>query len=99
MPADIERFMSHVDRFDLSREQKVELVLAVWQIVEGLVDRAFGLDSVQLCLGRSSKGDGNRPKFIALAAAQRKKASVFHSQDTRCRDYIIANGYAGEHDK
>ena len=63
MPADVEKFMSHVECFDLSDEQKVELILTVWQIVEGLVDRAFGLDALQLSLGGSSpQGDYNAAK-------------------------------------
>lgn len=45
MLADVEKYLRHVDCFDLSDEQKVELIRAVWQIVEGFADRAFRLDS------------------------------------------------------
>lgn len=47
MPPDIEKYRKHVDRFDLSEDQKIELIHMVWRIMESFVDRAFGLDPVQ----------------------------------------------------
>jgi hypothetical protein len=50
-PPDIEKYRSYVDRFDLTEQQKAELVHTVWQVVEGFAYRAFGLDPVQQALG------------------------------------------------
>jgi len=47
MTPDIKKYRRFVDRFDLTEEQKIEVILAVWQVVEGFAYRAFGLDPVQ----------------------------------------------------
>lgn len=49
MPADIEKYRKYVDRFDITEAQKVELIHTLWSIMESFVDRAFGVDPVQLC--------------------------------------------------
>jgi RNAse (barnase) inhibitor barstar len=55
---DISPYRKYVDHFDISEEQKVELIHAVWNIMEGVVDLAFGKNSVQLCGAASSDQDG-----------------------------------------
>jgi hypothetical protein len=46
MSLDFEKYRHHVDRFDLSEEQKDELLLTVWRLVEIFVDKSFsGRDS------------------------------------------------------
>lgn len=44
----LERYRSHVDHFDLSEKGKAELLMALWHIMGSFVDRAFGVDPVQL---------------------------------------------------
>ncbi len=44
---DIERYRHHVDHFDLPEARKVELLQAIWQMMQNFVDRAFGDDPVQ----------------------------------------------------
>lgn len=41
MRLDFEKYRHHVDGFDLSEEQKEELLLTVWRLVENVVDRSF----------------------------------------------------------
>ena len=53
----IDRYRPLVDRFDLTDEEKVELIHTVWRIVEGFAYRAFGLDPVQQTGGRANTGD------------------------------------------
>ena len=48
MTPDIEKYRRFVDHYDLTEAQKVELIHSVWAIMESFVDRAFGLDSVQI---------------------------------------------------
>ena len=52
---DIDKYRRHVEGFDLSDDQKAELIHTVWAIMESFVDRAFGIDSVQQS-GRLSLG-------------------------------------------
>lgn len=54
----IEDYRKYVDQFDISEEQKIELIHTVWSIMESFVDRAFGQDSVQICLGLQAEKDG-----------------------------------------
>ena len=49
MPPDLDKLRPYVDRFDLTEAQKVELIHTMWGMMESFVDRAFGLDSAQLC--------------------------------------------------
>lgn len=44
---DIQKYRRYVDHFDLTEEQKVELIRTVWRIMESFVHRAFGVDPVQ----------------------------------------------------
>lgn len=48
MVTEVAKYRCHVERFDLSDEQKVELIHAVWQILEVFADCAFGFSSLQL---------------------------------------------------
>ncbi len=51
----IEKYRRHVDRFDLTEDQKMELIQTVWKVAEGFADRAFGLDPVHLVSGSREK--------------------------------------------
>ncbi|MBI1274434.1 hypothetical protein GC177_00490 [bacterium] len=50
MQPDIEEYRQYVDRFDLSEEQKIELIRTIWLMMQSFVDTAFGYHPVQLCL-------------------------------------------------
>lgn len=60
MEPDIEKYRRFIDRFDLTEEQKVELIGALWRSVGGFAYRAFGLDPVQQVIGASSTKDASR---------------------------------------
>lgn len=45
---DIKKYQSHVEDFDLTEEQKIELLQTLWTIMETFVDIGFGVDAVQL---------------------------------------------------
>ena len=59
MPPDLQTYRSYVDGFDLTEEQKAELIHTVWSIMESFVDRAFGLHPVQQCRAAASGVDSN----------------------------------------
>lgn len=50
MQPDIEEYRQYVDRFDISEEKKIELIHAVWLMMQSFVDTAFGYHPVQLSL-------------------------------------------------
>ncbi|MCI0466835.1 MAG: hypothetical protein L0Y57_07505 [Beijerinckiaceae bacterium] len=47
-PLDLKKYQSHVEDFDLTAEQKVELLQTLWAIMTAFVDLGFGVDAVQL---------------------------------------------------
>ncbi|MCI0667485.1 MAG: hypothetical protein L0Y43_05470 [Methylococcaceae bacterium] len=51
LPMDVKKYARHVEGFDLTQEQKVELLETLWSILTAFVDLGFGADSVQ-CLFR-----------------------------------------------
>ncbi len=64
MPPDFDTYRRHLDGFDLSDEQKVELMQTVWRIMESFVDRAFGIDGVQLVLPREPPKRAASPEIV-----------------------------------
>ena len=66
---DIDKYRAHVNHFDLSEEQKTELLRDLWRIMEGFVDQAFGLDPVQTLLDREAKVARKGGNLIELTAS------------------------------
>lgn len=62
MPPDINKYRKYVDDFDLTEEQKKELLKTVWSIMEDFVDKAFGRHPVQQCRRPPLEKDLQRPK-------------------------------------
>ncbi len=48
MITDISRYRKYVDKFDLTEEQKLELVNAVWVILENYFDQQLGLNQLKI---------------------------------------------------
>lgn len=48
MITDISPYRKYVDQFDLTEEQKVELVNAVWVILENYFDQRLGLNQLEI---------------------------------------------------
>lgn len=55
---DVDKYRPYVDHFDLSEEQKDELLEAIWSLMESFVDRSFGEDPVQQVLGETPDSTG-----------------------------------------
>ena len=49
MPLDIDKYRHHVAGLHLSKQEEAELIQAVWNILEGFVDQAFGRHPYQQC--------------------------------------------------
>jgi hypothetical protein len=48
MITDLAPYREYVDKFDLTQEQKLELVNAVWMIVESIYDYHIGINQLLL---------------------------------------------------
>ena len=55
MQIDADLYIHLLDDLDMSRERKIEMMEQVSLILQSFVDRAFGIDPVQTCLGISRK--------------------------------------------
>lgn len=67
MTPDIEKYRDYVDRFDLTENQKVELIHTLWRVMESFVDRAFETDPAQLAGSNGRRGfAAESPKLIDL---------------------------------
>lgn len=67
---DIEKYEAHLDGFDLTKEQKAELIEALWLFCTCIVDQAHGLDPISL---------GSGDPFEKLAAANPDAVSLSYS--------------------
>ncbi|EJJ27312.1 hypothetical protein [Rhizobium sp. CF142] len=68
---DLEKYRRHVAHFDLSEDQKTELMRTVWQIMQSFVDRAFGEDAAQLAARDVEKSDvGDETSDSAVIASE-----------------------------
>mgnify|MGYP001607677352 CR=1 FL=1 len=49
MSLDIEKYRHYLAGYQISEEEKTELIKNVWAILEGFVDHAFGRHPIQQC--------------------------------------------------
>jgi hypothetical protein len=71
MQLDIDSYIHLLNDIDMSRERKVEMMEQVSLILQGFVDRAFGIDPVQTCLGIN-----RRTRILARADALESDAAI-----------------------
>ncbi len=55
---DIEKYIHQFDGYDLSEDQKIEILKSLWQIMSCFVELGFGLDSVSLACAQNGKTTG-----------------------------------------
>lgn len=48
MGLDIEKYLPYLDQYDGAREEKIEVLRILWQMMEAQADTAFGVSAVQL---------------------------------------------------
>jgi len=71
MPLDIDKYKPHLDGFDLTDDQKIAMIEALWLIAEAVTDLAYGIHSTQLIQtanDNDSTSNINVIKFFQLAA-------------------------------
>jgi hypothetical protein len=79
LPLDVQKYQSHVQDFDLTEEQKTELLETLWSIMTTFVDLGFGVDSVQYLI-RERCPDS---LFSQESGIQDKKASSYFNRIAR----------------
>lgn len=47
---DVEKYLPYVEGFDISEEQKAELLKNLWSIMRSFVEIGWGLDTLQVCI-------------------------------------------------
>ena len=47
MKPDLDQFLEYLDEYDLSVEQKQELLASLWMMIQVFVDLGFGVDATQ----------------------------------------------------
>ena len=78
MPPDLTKYRAYVDHFDLTQDQKDDLIQTLYAMMQNRVACAFGRDSVQLAR--------NTPDVIDLVPThpnqtERKKSLLYVSQE------------------
>ncbi len=73
MKPDIEKYRRYVDHFDLSEKQKIDLINTVWRIMQGFVDRAFGIDAVQQAMNDKALENSKRDIKLIECSKQPKQ--------------------------
>lgn len=58
MITDLTPYRKHVDKFDLTEEEKLDLVNAVWGIVDSIYDHHLGVNQVLL---KNKEVDSHKP--------------------------------------
>lgn len=89
MPYDIQKYRKHVEGFDLTDQEKDELIRVVRRIMQNFVDRAFGDDPVQMCQAlNGAKRALHAPVVIDLKAREISRTDIeltgaFNNQDKK----------------
>lgn len=64
MKLDYEKYRHNLARLELSREDENEILEYLWHMMSAQVDRAFGIDPVQLSQNRAEKTNLQSPDLI-----------------------------------
>ena len=57
MQPDLEKYRAFLDDYDLSEDQKTELIHSLWGIMESFVDSAFGMHPAQQVISPAQEPD------------------------------------------
>lgn len=55
LPLDVKKYQHHMEEFDLTEEQRIELLQTIWSIMAAFVDIGFGVDAVQYIFRDNSR--------------------------------------------
>ncbi len=69
MTLDVEKYRHYLAGYEMSEEDKTELIQSVWAILEGFVDHAFGQHPIQQC-GRTLEHSDLQSRSESLESAE-----------------------------
>lgn len=73
MPLDVEKYLPFFDEFNLTPDQKREMIAALWSVAEAVADMAYGVHPVQLATDAANDNDSlfnsNMIDYFQQAAA------------------------------
>lgn len=73
MQPDYEDYWTDLDGYDLSDDEKRQLIHTLWTMMESFVDSAFGVHPVQQAITARPAGDSNSPRSAIESKKQPKK--------------------------
>lgn len=71
MPLDVDKYRPYLDGYDLTEDQKIAMIEALWSIAEAVSDLAYGVHGSQLvevANDNDSSNDSNVVEFFQSAA-------------------------------
>lgn len=71
MALDVEKYRHYLAGYQISEEEKTQLIKNVWAILEGFVDQAFGCHPIQQC-GRPLEHNHLQDPGESLESAERQ---------------------------
>jgi len=74
MQPEYDEYRPYLKRFDLTDEEKDEFILALWTMLEGVADRAFGIHPYQQVVDNyQSKDSANSNLRVEFEDSNKKK--------------------------
>lgn len=83
MQPDYEDYWTDLDGYDLSDDEKRQLIHTLWTMMESFVDSAFGVHPVQQAIKARPARDSNPPraKVESKQQSKKQKACPGHSRE------------------
>lgn len=76
-PPKVDEYREYLDEFEITEDQKTELLSTLWWIMVSFVDMGFGVDAVQRCLpGLKEFGPTSGTEFEATQAQRVRVGSA-----------------------
>ena len=78
MTLNVEKYLCYLSHYEWSRDEKVEMLRAVWRVMEAEADKAFDLNPVQLSCGQDKNTpshsqhsivDSREPRVLSFGTA------------------------------
>jgi len=76
MKPDLDQYMTHLEEFNLSSNQKRELLIELWKVIEIFVDLGFGIEATQLVLLENQMNPSKQAKDSLRFEFNQKSSNV-----------------------
>lgn len=86
MTPDYERYLNHLEEFDLPETRKIELIGIVYGVMESFIDTAFGVHPVQTALEVGAHGISKAAETIVELTHENLTEKYEHAATARQKD-------------